>query len=327
MELLENVGLPNEIGFEIYKEVMDNLFYTKEDAEDYILELRKRCSKIYEKYELGNMNIKGDANICIKSYNGKKKIVTEKLCIINALYNYFDNSTYKYNGKIYFNQNSSETEEFYKNEIEELKKFISIKIEELKDVKTFSDIKNISQELYQNNMDAIKNIEPKTKQLLQVVLKGDIERLKRLKIWLKDFIDDLANVPNDDDLYKNIDQDKLRLYLVFQMFTLAPNIDEANGVLLAYNMVNTFNSIKNKDVSLSDDVYVLGANDNSEIIWKCYTNISYDSVKPLINNFTQNPTIKVILNTLKKFAIKNSDSTLNESYYEKIIDLVTKAII
>ncbi len=117
MELLNSIGLPDEIGFEIYPSTLKKLFHCEKNHDEYILELQKKCSEIYEKNNLGNMNISGDANICIKSYNGNKKMVTEKLCIINLLYNYFNNSTYKYNGKMYFNQIVTEMESFYENEI------------------------------------------------------------------------------------------------------------------------------------------------------------------------------------------------------------------
>lgn len=326
MKLLNSIGLPDEIGFEIYPNTFKNLFKCEKDYDEYILELQKKCSRIYEKYNLGNMNINGDVNICIKSYNGNKKIVTEKLCIINLLYNYFNNSTYKYNGKIYFNQNAIEAELFYENEIKELKRFISKKIDELKKVKSLEDIKNISNTLYQSNLDAINNIEPKNDILLQIVVERDIEKLKRLKLWLKDFIDDIANVPNDNSLYKNINYDKFKLYLVFQLMSLFEYLGDTNSVILAYNMVEIFNSIKDKTI-LFNDIEVVELDNDSNTSWKGYKNVNYDSLKRLIDNFLQNSSVKHIISGLKQFEKQNQVRVLNDSYYDKITDLIAKAVL
>lgn len=323
MKLLNNIGLPDEIGFEIYPDTLKSLFNCEKDHDTYILELQKKCGKLYEKYGLVTLNIKGDANICIKSYNGNKKVVTEKLCIINLLYNYFNDSTYKYNGKVYFDQNTSE--EFYEKEIKELKKFITKKINELKNVKKIEDIRNVSRSLYQSNLTSIKSIGSKSDALLNIIIEDNIEKLKRLKLWLKDFINDFANIPNDDSLYKNINQDKFKLYLAFQLMTLMDQFGDANYAILSYNMVKIFNSISNKNITF-DDIEVVELDDNSETIWKRYKNVNYDSIKILIDNFLQNKSVKYIITGLKQFEQQKQDIVLDDNYYEKITDLISEAI-
>ena len=92
MKLLNNTGFFDEIGFAIY--YFGCFFDHEKDYIEFLSNLQTKCDFIYDRYGPRDIRINSYENLCIKSFDGVKKIMTEELCMVQILYSYFNDENH-----------------------------------------------------------------------------------------------------------------------------------------------------------------------------------------------------------------------------------------
>ena len=324
-EILNEYGLPDEMGFEIKYDMFKMFFDNEQDYNVFLNSVSKISEKIIKNYGIPDtINFKLPINFCIQSFNGKKCIVIDKFYIISALYRYF-NKNDKYAGNIYLNIDSP-YEENVSFEISELKKFLTEKIQDLEKVNDVDELKNISNALYH----AYEQCFDKRKKIwwnkwFKKELQGDIEVFKKLKIWLSQFIDDMSKSVSSDNLYSSINKDKFKFYLACQYLVFAAKIIEPNKSLLVYNSKKIIESINDKDITF-EDIWFLDFDEKGNFVWQEAVPFKYIDIKNYIDSIMENKNAKRIMDVLGAYEKENSSEESYEEFFKKIIDLINKAI-
>ena len=187
-EILNNLGLPNDIGFEISLKTLRSLL--NRDAYDNLyLTIRKMFDKVTESIGLDeSLNLGISMDFTIKFKDGQKIIAMDEYTIIQSIYKYF-NTDYEYSNDVNF---ALEEKEKLNAELKKLKDFLRDKINEMRNVTEVSQLKQISNSLYESYMmgynDRVKDNDIISilhwNNFLQTEMKLDIERISRLRMWL-----------------------------------------------------------------------------------------------------------------------------------------------
>ena len=100
-EILNNLGLPNDIGFEISLKTLRSLL--NRDAYDNLyLTIRKMFDKVTESIGLDeSLNLGISMDFTIKFKDGQKIIAMDEYTIIQSIYKYF-NTDYEYSNDVNF---------------------------------------------------------------------------------------------------------------------------------------------------------------------------------------------------------------------------------
>lgn len=322
-DLLNSYGLPNEIGFEI-KDI-EKFFDNTNDYKRLVRECEVKGSEIFESYGIPNtLFFSIPFKFSIESYDGKKVIAIDKFYIMNAIYNYF-NEEEKYSGSIYFNHND-EKEVKIKEEIKELKQFLSDKIKDLSKVEQVEELKNISILMYNAYMKAYKGKEDALwNYWFKSELEKDIEVFKRLKMWLSNFIDDISKAATKIDTFKKINLDKFKLFLIWQYIILGVSLKAPHNYLLIHSVIQIFNSIDKKDVSL-DNVTYLGVNNNLKLECRAVKEITYIKIEKIINSFLEDKQMKTIIDSLNEFEINKDETISFDEFSNTILNVIERSI-
>ena len=333
MKLLNNIGLPDEIGFEIVNN-FQSFFDDKKDYINFNKKIKEKHIEIYNKYGIKDIIFIRDGDLCVKSYSGNKKIVTEELCIINNIYSFFNSDINKNRDTIYFNQDNKKEREYIEKEIYILHNFLIKKIYELEKVKTPEELCKVSLKLYEYYLASLKSLNGtllSNEKLISFKFNEElnryIESVKKLDKNLSQIIDDFVNLPNDDELYININIDKFKLYLSFQLSVLYSDLgqnDKILGTILMYNAIEILNTIEDKTVFF-DMLKVIRINNNN-IVYGTYNNVDYEMHKKEIQRYLNLPNTSNIINSLKILENKDEITSIDDQYYDKISNTIINAI-
>ena len=326
-ELLNEYGLPDEMGFEIIIDMFKYFFDNNEDYKICIETIKDGSDRIFKNYGIPDtINFSIPVKFCIQSFNGKKAITIDKLIIMAGIYEYF-NEENVYEGGLYLNINASR-EKFISDEIVELKKFLGTKISALEKVNDITDLKDISTGLYDAYLQSrLKEYNKTWDKWFKIELPKDIEVFKRIKVWLPQFIDDISKSISNDKLYNSINKDKFKLFLVLQYLTFASKMIEPNKSLLIYNSRKILESIENKNITL-DKLFFLDLDKESERLWhwKEVENAKYSDATRFIDIVTQDDNSKRIMDILSVYEEKHGNNESFEEFSNKLLSLIDKAI-
>lgn len=154
-EILNELGLPNEIGFEISKNTIKSLL-TSEGYASLIEIVKSKFNKATANIGLDeSLNLAILMDFTIKFKDGRKNIAVDEFSIIKSIYEYF-NSEYVYQNDVHFGL--LDNNQHLNEEIKKLQDFLREKIKELRNVTNVSQLKNISESLYDSYMMAYNKI-------------------------------------------------------------------------------------------------------------------------------------------------------------------------
>lgn len=285
-EVLNNYGIPNEVGFVIIPKTLENCFDKKSDYEQSIHSINEFYNQIIKSFINGEIDFKIGVELSVQSFNGQKIIRCDEFQAIKQVYGYF-NAKYDYKGDIHFN-NDEEKKSLVKQDIKDLKLFLRKKIEALSNVKSVEDLKEISLLLYMDYMRAYYEDKDGWYFFFKNEIQRDIKTFKTLNIWLKKFIEEVSK-PLPFEFFTNINRDKFKLVVAYQYLILSISLKEPNRSILIDSAKKIYSSIEDKNIKL-----------DSVIIWR--PNIDFD------NN-----------EQVSEYLIENFDTRSFEELYESII--------
>ena len=331
-ELLNKYGLPNDFGFAISFKMFSQFFNSEKDYLNFSKEVNERIRHIKDNYGISDsINFNIEMGLALQSQNGSKRIILDKKVLFNSIFDYFTNTPVTLlssNEYLFFDE--IKEKEWLDNEIKLTRDLLSNNIKKLNNVKKIDELKEISFLLYKAYLQAYNEI-PDNKSFLipfdqwfHDELKNDINTFKRIKIWLPQLIDDLTKKTISNDLFKNINIDKFKLFLIHQYFEIARHFNEPYRSLLIHSSIEIFNSIDNKDVSLEKLIY-LGFHDNKEFKWYNGGYVNYTDIEKVIKNYLANPLGSTIFNTINSYKIDNEDNDYNK-VYSNLKSLINMAI-
>ena len=330
-EILNNLGLPNDIGFEISLKTLRSLL--NRDAYDNLyLTIRKMFDKVTESIGLDeSLNLGISMDFTIKFKDGQKIIAMDEYTIIQSIYKYF-NTDYEYSNDVNF---ALEEKEKLNAELKKLKDFLRNKINEMRNVTEVSQLKQISNSLYESYMmgynDRVKDNDIISilhwNNFLQTEMKLDIERISRLRMWLETFISELTK-PLSFSLFSEINKDKTKLFFAIQFLNLAVALNDPYRSILIRNSIELVKSIKNKNVYINDvEFWELSPKENDDSLYRVfYKRVDLKLPLSLIDKFSKYEDIHKNVEVLLKYSNKDFENKNIQDVYEKISSLIQSAL-
>lgn len=330
-EILNNLGLPNDIGFEISLKTLRSLL--NRDAYDNLyLTIRKMFDKVTESIGLDeSLNLGISMDFTIKFKDGQKIIAMDEYTIIQSIYKYF-NTDYEYSNDVNF---ALEEKEKLNAELKKLKDFLRDKINEMRNVTEVSQLKQISNSLYESYMmgynDRVKENDIisilRWNNFLQTEMKLDIERISRLRMWLETFISELTK-PLSFSLFSEINEDKTKLFFAIQFLNLAVALNDPYRSILIRNSIELVKSIKNKNVYINDvEFWELSPKENDDSLSRVfYKRVDLKLPLSLIDKFSKYEDIHKNVEVLLKYSNKDFENKNIQDVYEKISSLIQSAL-
>lgn len=316
-DILNKIGIPNDIGVVLSCQSLVNCFSKKELGKNFLNIYKKEFNKLLENYGIDeNMFMTFKACFCIEVKDNKKILKVNELMTIASIYEYF-NFKLEINGeKLIWVQ---DYDKYVADEMIKLKSFIKTKINDLKKVESLEDLKEISVPLYNSYLNAF-NEQPSDGMLwnwdlwFKNEISDDIKKFTKFNLWIKEFISDTCK-PINMDLFNDIDEDKFKLYLASQYLNLSVLFKEPTRSVLIDMAIKYIDSIETNVIF--DELYLFHAAINLEtedLFWDFYKheNITKEKIKKEIENLLlEYPIISENLNAISNY---NYDSFRDYNY-------------
>ena len=330
-EVLNELGLPNEVGFEISKNTIRSLL-TSESYERLIDVVKSKFNKATSNIGLDeSLNLAILMDFTIKFKGGRKNIAVDEFSIFKSIYDYF-NTEYIYQNDVHFGL--LDNNQYLNEEIKKLQDFLRERIRELRNITNVNQLKSISKSLYDSYMMAYNdkvvdgdftlfewNI------FFQKEINLDIERFQRLKTWMESFIKELtSSLPFS--LFSNINKDKTKLFLAAQFLLLAILLTEPNRSILIRNSIELIKSIEDKNVNLSN-IFLWQCEDlcNVNTLQRVeYKKLNLQMPLELINLYLKQEDIKKTVDVLLSYSNQDFKNDDLSNVYNKLNELIQGAL-
>lgn len=330
-EVLNELGLPNEVGFEISKNTIRSLL-TSESYERLIDVVKSKFNKATFNIGLDeSLNLAILMDFTIKFKGGRKNIAVDEFSIIKSIYDYF-NTEYIYQNDVHFGL--LDNNQYLNEEIKKLQDFLRDRIKELRNITTVNQLKSISKSLYDSYMMAYNDKVVDGNFTLfewniffQKEINLDIERFQRLKTWMESFIKELTS-PLPFSLFSNINKDKTKLFLSAQFLLLAILLTEPNRSILIRNSIELIKSIEDKNVNLSN-IFLWQCEDLSNVntLQRVeYKKLNLQMPLELINLYLKQEDIKKTVDVLLSYSNQDFKNDDLSNVYNKLNELIQGAL-
>lgn len=330
-EVLNELGLPNEVGFEISKNTIRSLL-TSESYERLIDVVKSKFNKATSNIGLDeSLNLAILMDFTIKFKGGRKNIAVDEFSIIKSIYDYF-NTEYIYQNDVHFGL--LDNNQYLNEEIKKLQDFLRKRIRELRNITNVNQLKSISKSLYDSYMMAYNDKVVDGNFTLfewniffQKEINLDIERFQRLKTWMESFIKELTS-PLPFSLFSNINKDKTKLFLSAQFLLLAILLTEPNRSILIKNSIELIKSIEDKNVNLSN-IFLWQCEDlcNVNTLQRVeYKKLNLQMPLELINLYLKQEDIKKTVDVLLSYSNQDFKNDDLSNVYNKLNELIQGAL-
>lgn len=330
-EVLNELGLPNEVGFEISKNTIRSLL-TSESYERLIDVVKSKFNKATFNIGLDeSLNLAILMDFTIKFKGGRKNIAVDEFSIIKSIYDYF-NTEYIYQNDVHFGL--LDNNQYLNEEIKKLQDFLRERIKELRNITNVNQLKSISKSLYDSYMMAYNDKVVDGNFTLfewniffQKEINLDIERFQRLKTWMESFIKELTS-PLPFSLFSNINKDKTKLFLSAQFLLLAILLTEPNRSILIRNSIELIKSIEDKNVNLSN-IFLWQCEDLSNVntLQRVeYKKLNLQMPLELINLYLKQEDIKKTVDVLLSYSNQDFKNDDLSNVYNKLNELIQGAL-
>lgn len=330
-EVLNGLGLPNEVGFEISKNTIRSLL-TSESYERLIDVVKSKFNKATSNIGLDeSLNLAILMDFTIKFKGGRKNIAVDEFSIIKSIYDYF-NTEYIYQNDVHFGL--LDNNQYLNEEIKKLQDFLRERIKELRNITNVNQLKSISKSLYDSYMMAYNDKVVDGNFTLfewniffQKEINLDIERFQRLKTWMESFIKELTS-PLPFSLFSNINKDKTKLFLAAQFLLLAILLTEPNRSILIRNSIELIKSIEDKNVNLSN-IFLWQCEDlcNVNTLQRVeYKKLNLQMPLELINLYLKQEDIKKTVDVLLSYSNQDFKNDDLSNVYNKLNELIQGAL-
>lgn len=330
-EVLNELGLPNEVGFEISKNTIRSLL-TSESYERLIDVVKSKFNKATSNIGLDeSLNLAILMDFTIKFKGGRKNIAVDEFSIIKSIYDYF-NTEYIYQNDVHFGL--LDNNQYLNEEIKKLQHFLRERIRELRNITNVNQLKSISKSLYDSYMMAYNDKVVDGNFTLfewniffQKEINLDIERFQRLKTWVESFIKELTS-PLPFSLFSNINKDKTKLFLAAQFLLLAILLTEPNRSILIRNSIELIKSIEDKNVNLSN-IFLWQCEDLSNVntLQRVeYKKLNLQMPLELINLYLKQEDIKKTVDVLLSYSNQDFKNDDLSNVYNKLNELIQGAL-
>lgn len=330
-EVLNELGLPNEVGFEISKNTIRSLL-TSESYERLIDVVKSKFNKATSNIGLDeSLNLAILMDFTIKFKGGRKNIAVDEFSIIKSIYDYF-NTEYIYQNDVHFGL--LDNNQYLNEEIKKLQDFLRERIKELRNITNVNQLKSISKSLYDSYMMAYNDKVVDGNFTLfewniffQKEINLDIERFQRLKTWMKSFIKELTS-PLPFSLFSNINKDRTKLFLAAQFLLLAILLTEPNRSILIRNSIELIKSIEDKNVNLSN-IFLWQCEDLSNVntLQRVeYKKLNLQMPLELINLYLKQEDIKKTVDVLLSYSNQDFKNDDLSNVYNKLNELIQGAL-
>lgn len=330
-EVLNELGLPNEVGFEISKNTIRSLL-TSESYERLIDVVKSKFNKATSNIGLDeSLNLAILMDFTIKFKGGRKNIAVDEFSIIKSIYDYF-NTEYIYQNDVHFGL--LDNNQYLNEEIKKLQDFLRERIKELRNITNVNQLKSISKSLYDSYMMAYNDKVVAGNFTLfewniffQKEINLDIERFQRLKTWMESFIKELTS-PLPFSLFSNINKDKTKLFLAAQFLLLAILLTEPNRSILIRNSIELIKSIEDKNVNLSN-IFLWQCEDlcNVNTLQRVeYKKLNLQMPLELINLYLKQEDIKKTVDVLLSYSNQDFKNDDLSNVYNKLNELIQGAL-
>lgn len=330
-EVLNELGLPNEVGFEISKNTIRSLL-TSESYERLIDVVKSKFNKATSNIGLDeSLNLAILMDFTIKFKGGRKNIAVDEFSIIKSIYDYF-NTEYIYQNDVHFGL--LDNNQYLNEEIKKLQDFLRERIRELRNITNVNQLKSISKSLYDSYMMAYNDKVVDGNFTLfewniffQKEINLDIERFQRLKTWMESFIKELTS-PLPFSLFSNINKDKTKLFLSAQFLLLAILLTEPNRSILIRNSIELIKSIEDKNVNLSN-IFLWQCEDlcNVNTLQRvAYKKLNLQMPLELINLYLKQEDIKKTVDVLLSYSNQDFKNDDLSNVYNKLNELIQGAL-
>lgn len=330
-EVLNELGLPNEVGFEISKNTIRSLL-TSESYAQLIDVVKSKFNKATSNIGLDeSLNLAILMDFTIKFKGGRKNIAVDEFSIIKSIYDYF-NTEYIYQNDVHFGL--LDNNQYLNEEIKKLQDFLRERIKELRNITNVNQLKSISKSLYDSYMMAYNDKVADGNFTLfewniffQKEINLDIERFQRLKTWMESFIKELTS-PLPFSLFSNINKDKTKLFLAAQFLLLAILLTEPNRSILIRNSIELIKSIEDKNVNLSN-IFLWQCEDlcNVNTLQRVeYKKLNLQMPLELINLYLKQEDIKKTVDVLLSYSNQDFKNDDLSNVYNKLNELIQGAL-
>lgn len=330
-EVLNELGLPNEVGFEISKNTIRSLL-TSESYARLIDVVKSKFNKATSNIGLDeSLNLAILMDFTIKFKGGRKNIAVDEFSIIKSIYDYF-NTEYIYQNDVHFGL--LDNNQYLNEEIKKLQDFLRDRIRELRNITNVNQLKSISKSLYDSYMMAYNDKVVDGNFTLfewniffQKEINLDIERFQRLKTWMESFIKELTS-PLPFSLFSNINKDKTKLFLAAQFLLLAILLTEPNRSILIRNSIELIKSIEDKNVNLSN-IFLWQCEDlcNVNTLQRVeYKKLNLQMPLELINLYLKQEDIKKTVDVLLSYSNQDFKNDDLSNVYNKLNELIQGAL-
>lgn len=330
-EVLNELGLPNEVGFEISKNTIRSLL-TSESCAQLIDVVKSKFNKATSNIGLDeSLNLAILMDFTIKFKGGRKNIAVDEFSIIKSIYDYF-NTEYIYQNDVHFGL--LDNNQYLNEEIKKLQDFLKERIKELRNITNVNQLKSISKSLYDSYMMAYNDKVVDGNFTLfewniffQKEINLDIERFQRLKTWMESFIKELTS-PLPFSLFSNINKDKTKLFLAAQFLLLAILLTEPNRSILIRNSIELIKSIEDKNVNLSN-IFLWQCEDLSNVntLQRVeYKKLNLQMPLELINLYLKQEDIKKTVDVLLSYSNQDFKNDDLSNVYNKLNELIQGAL-
>lgn len=330
-EVLNELGLPNEVGFEISKNTIRSLL-TSESYARLIDVVKSKFNKATFNIGLDeSLNLAILMDFTIKFKGGRKNIAVDEFSIIKSIYDYF-NTEYIYQNDVHFGL--LDNNQYLNEEIKKLQDFLRERIRELRNITNVNQLKSISKSLYDSYMMAYNDKVVDGNFTLfewniffQKEINLDIERFQRLKTWMESFIKELTS-PLPFSLFSNINKDKTKLFLAAQFLLLAILLTEPNRSILIRNSIELIKSIEDKNVNLSN-IFLWQCEDlcNVNTLQRVeYKKLNLQMPLELINLYLKQEDIKKTVDVLLSYSNQDFKNDDLSNVYNKLNELIQGAL-
>lgn len=330
-EVLNELGLPNEVGFEISKNTIRSLL-TSESYVRLIDVVKSKFNKATSNIGLDeSLNLAILMDFTIKFKGGRKNIAVDEFSIIKSIYDYF-NTEYIYQNDVHFGL--LDNNQYLNEEIKKLQDFLRERIRELRNITNVNQLKSISKSLYDSYMMAYNDKVVDGNFTLfewniffQKEINLDIERFQRLKTWMESFIKELTS-PLPFSLFSNINKDKTKLFLSAQFLLLAILLTEPNRSILIRNSIELIKSIEDKNVNLSN-IFLWQCEDlcNVNTLQRVeYKKLNLQMPLELINLYLKQEDIKKTVDVLLSYSNQDFKNDDLSNVYNKLNELIQGAL-
>ena len=330
-EVLNELGLPNEVGFEISKNTIRSLL-TSESYARLIDVVKSKFNKATSNIGLDeSLNLAILMDFTIKFKGGRKNIAVDEFSIIKSIYDYF-NTEYIYQNDVHFGL--LDNNQYLNEEIKKLQDFLRERIKELRNITNVNQLKSISKSLYDSYMMAYNDKVVDGNFTLfewniffQKEINLDIERFQRLKTWVESFIKELTS-PLPFSLFSNINKDKTKLFLAAQFLLLAILLTEPNRSILIRNSIELIKYIEDKNVNLSN-IFLWQCEDlcNVNTLQRVeYKKLNLQMPLELINLYLKQEDIKKTVDVLLSYSNQDFKNDDLSNVYNKLNELIQGAL-